>query len=73
MASINNSVRVRELLDSLKKLLPPAKEIKMPELPDSKYPFSYISQIAVPEKYMILGTVTEQLLRLSFDLYPLSD
>lgn len=70
-----NIIRVRELLDSLnsvqksslKKLLPSAKDIKMSELPDVKYPFSYMNQISSEDKYMILGIVTEQLLRLPLE------
>ena len=63
-------IRVRAILDSLttpqkaalKKLLPPAKNIKLPEVDTQKYPSAFLTALNVPEKYSILGCVAEELL-----------
>ena len=71
---INMTIRVRPLLNALnsveraelKKLLPPAKQIKAPEEPEgTRYPAALLSAIAVVapgEQYGATGYITEDLL-----------
>ena len=66
----SSRIRVRAVLDSLttpqkaalKKLLPPAKDSKLPEVETQKYPSAFLTALGIPEKYSILGCVAEELL-----------
>jgi len=69
------TVRVRQILSALnsvertelKKLLPPAKAIKAPEEPATKYPAALLSALSVAapgEGYSLLGFITEDLIGL---------
>jgi deoxyribonuclease-4 len=63
-------MRVRAVLDSLdtsqkaslKKLLPPATQTKLPEVETQRYPSAFLTALNVREKYSILGCVAEELL-----------
>lgn len=72
MLQESSRIRVRAVLDSLtplqktalKKLLPPAKDIKLPDVDTQRYPSSFLTNVDTPEKYSILGCVAEELLSL---------
>ena len=69
---MHSTRRVREILSamdtvtraSLKKLLPPAKTIPLPEVDTARYPSALLSNLPEGEAYSALGFIAEDLLRL---------
>lgn len=68
-------LRVREILSRIdtttrtafKKLLPPAKELKLPDVETARYPSAILNILPEGETYSTLGFIAEDMLRISAD------